>query len=119
MRQKTRRDMRDKTKMKTRFLALALAGVLAGCIAPEGVTDQDLANFDAAVASIGCDLVDSSDYLPVELQTGLPREKVIEVAQYRVAQENAVKLSNGGIRLVSGACTPQAAPAVEQVAQAG
>lgn len=112
--------MRDKTKMKTRFLAFALAGLVSGCIAPEGVTDQDLANFDAAVASIGCDLVDSSDYLPVELQTGLPRETVIEVAQYRVTQKNAVNLSNGGIRLVTGTCTPDPEPAAEQVvAQAG
>jgi hypothetical protein len=117
--------MKDKTKMKTRILALTLAALgLSGCIAPEGVTDRDLANFDAAVASVGCDLVDSSDYAPVELQTGLPRAKVIEVAQYRVSQKNAVKLSNGGIRLVTGACAP-AAPAAEpaaeaaQVAQAG
>lgn len=112
--------MRDKTNMKTRFLALALlAGPLAGCIAPEGVTDQDLANFDTAVASIGCDLVNTSDYLPVELQTGLPRDKVIEVAQYRVTQDQAVKLSNGGIRLTTGRCTPAPEPVVEQVAQAG
>ena len=63
--------------------------------------------FDEAVASIGCDLVDETDYLPVELQTGLTREQVIEVAQFRLAAEQAVSLSNGGIRLITGACAPE------------
>ena len=93
--------------MKKTLAALSALSLTAACVLPpEDVTDADLARFDAALASIGCDLVDESDYLPVELQTGLPREKVIEVAQFRIAQEQAVSLSNGGVRLVTGACAP-------------
>ncbi|WP_240671957.1 hypothetical protein [Tropicibacter alexandrii] len=94
--------------MKKIVCGMAALAVTAGCVmAPKDVTEADLANFDAAVASIGCDLVGESDYLPVELQTGLPREKVVEVAQYRVAQEQAVGLENGGVRLITGACAPK------------
>ena len=67
---------------------------------------QDLANFDMAVASIGCDLVGESDYLPVEFQTGLTRQQVIETAQFRLATDAAVQLENGGVRLITGDCAP-------------
>ncbi|MFP7570796.1 hypothetical protein [Marivita sp. S2033] len=92
----------------SRSLALIPAvGLLAACeMPPQGVTPDDLANFDMAVASIGCDLVSESDYLPVELQTGLTREQVIETAQFRLATDAAVQLDNGGIRLISGPCAP-------------
>ena len=95
--------------MTTRFVAtLAGLGLLTACaLPPEGVSEADLVAFDEAVASIGCDLVDETDYLPVELQTGLTREQVIEVAQFRLAAEQAVSLSNGGIRLITGACAPE------------
>ena len=95
--------------MTTRFVAtLAGLGLLTACaLPPEGVSEADLVAFDEAVASIGCDLVDETDYLPVELQTGLSREQVIEVAQFRLAAEQAVSLSNGGIRLITGACAPE------------
>ena len=94
--------------MKKIACGLAALALTAACvIPPKDVTEADLANFDAAVASIGCDLVGESDYLPVELQTGLPREKVIEVAQYKVAQDQAVGLENGGVRLITGGCAPQ------------
>jgi hypothetical protein len=92
----------------TRFVP-ALIGVsfVSACaLPPQGVTQDDIANFDVALASIGCDLVGESDYLPMELQTGLTREQVIEVAQYRVAAEAAVNLEGGGIRLVTGDCAP-------------
>ena len=94
--------------MKTRIFALlGGVGLLAACaIPPQGMTQADLANFDLAVASIGCDLVGDSDYLPVEFQTGLTREQVIETAQFRLATEAAVQLENGGIRLVTGDCAP-------------
>lgn len=94
--------------MTTRLLALiTVLGLVAACaLPPQGVTQQDLANFDVAVASIGCDLVGDSDYLPVELQTGLSREQVIETAQFRLATEAAVQLENGGVRLVTGDCAP-------------
>ncbi len=94
--------------MRKIVLALAALGLTAaGVMPPKEVTEADLANFDAAVASIGCDLVGESDYLPVELQTGLTREKVIEVAQYKVAQEQAVSLENGGVRSITGSCAPK------------
>ena len=49
----------------------ALALTAACAMPPEGTDEQDLANFDAAVASVGCDLRTESEYLAVELQTGL------------------------------------------------
>jgi len=94
--------------MTTRLLAVTIAlGALSACaLPPQGVMPQDLANFDLAVASIGCDLVGESDYLPVELQTGLTRDQVIQIAQFRMATEAAVQLENGGVRLVTGPCAP-------------
>jgi hypothetical protein len=87
------------------LLAVGATGLLTACaMPPEGVTPEDLVMFDEAVASIGCDLVGESDYLPVELQTGLTRQQVLETAQYKLEAEDAVRLSNGGIRLTTGAC---------------
>jgi hypothetical protein len=87
--------------------ALGALSLVAACVMPpQGVSQEDIANFDLAVASIGCDLAGESDYLPVELQTGLTREQVIQVAQFRVAGEAAVALENGGVRLITGACAP-------------
>ncbi|WP_323770114.1 hypothetical protein [Antarctobacter sp.] len=99
--------------MKKTAIAMVAVALVSGCILPEGVTEEDLLSFDAAVTSIGCDLATESDYLPVELQTGMPREKLVTVAQYKVDQGEAVTLSNGGVRLVTGACAPktEAAPA--------
>ena len=95
--------------MTVRIIApLAGLSLLAACaMPPEGVTPAGLVAFDEAVASIGCDLVGESDYLPVELQTGLSREQVLQTAAYRVANEEAVRLEDGGIRLITGACAPQ------------
>ncbi|CUH80283.1 hypothetical protein [Tropicibacter naphthalenivorans] len=94
--------------MKKIAFACAALGMTAACVMPpKDVTQQDLEQFDAAVASIGCDLVGESDYLPVELQTGLTREKLLEVASYKVSTDEAVSLENGGVRLVTGVCTPK------------
>jgi hypothetical protein len=93
--------------MKKYVYALGAATLMSGCILPEGVTEEDLLSFDAAVSSIGCDLATEADYMPVELQTGMPREKLITVAQYKVEQKEAVALSNGGVRLVTGSCAPK------------
>ena len=91
------------------LIALASGSLLVACaIPPQGVTQQDIANFDVAVASIGCELVGESDYLPVEFQTGLTREQVIQTAQFRITTEDAVALENGGVRLVTGDCAPDA-----------
>lgn len=93
--------------MRNTVSSMLALGFLAACaIPPQGVSQEDIANFDTAVASIGCELVGESDYLPVELQTGLTREQVIQVAQYRVAAEAAVSLENGGVRLITGDCAP-------------
>ncbi|KAG1715397.1 NADH-quinone oxidoreductase subunit D [Nymphon striatum] len=91
-----------------RPVGIALAGFMAlsGCldIPPQGVTPEMIAEYDAAVASIGCDMVGESDYQPVELQTGLTREQVIEITEYKLARDEAVKRSEGGVRITSGAC---------------
>ncbi|WP_146588952.1 hypothetical protein [Puniceibacterium confluentis] len=89
-----------------RFLgAGTVLALLSACaLPPEGVDEERLAMFDSAVASIGCDLISEADYLPVELQTGLTRSQVIEVASYKTLREEGVKLSNGGFRLKTGAC---------------
>jgi alkylhydroperoxidase family enzyme len=92
--------------MISRVLAgVSALGLLAACaMPPQGVSAQDLLNYDEAVASIGCSLVGESDYLPVELQTGLTREQVIAISQYKIAIEQAVALENGGVKLVTGVC---------------
>ena len=85
--------------------AFALVGLVAGCDAPpEGTGPQDVAKFEAAVASIGCVLKTEADYLPVELQTGLSREQSTQMAAYVVNTERAVRLEGGGIKLTTGAC---------------
>ena len=87
--------------------ALVLGLGLAGCaMPPEGIGEEQLAFYDEAVASIGCDLRFESDYLPVEFQTGLTREQVIGISQYKLATEEAVALEDGGVRLVTGPCAP-------------
>ena len=92
----------------TRILAATSALALLGACAlpPEGTDADDLAAFDAAVASVGCELISESDYLAAELQTGLTREQLMQIAQYRIANEEAARLENGGVRLVSGPCAP-------------
>lgn len=92
--------------MKRPLTAVALLALTAACIPPQGVTETDLAAFDAAVASVACTLETERQYLAVELQTGMPREKLMEVAQYRISRKEAVALESGGVRLVTGACTP-------------
>jgi hypothetical protein len=90
----------------TPMLCLA-AALLAGCaMPPEGTEPADLAAWDQAVASVGCSLETESDYLPVELQTGQTRALVQEIAAYKVASEEAVRLDSGGVRLITGACAP-------------
>ncbi len=91
----------------TRWTPLAALAVLAACeVPPEGTTEEDVMNFDIAVASIGCNLVDEGDYQAVELQTGLNRLQMQEMAAFRVETGAAARLSNGGMRLVSGSCAP-------------
>ena len=86
----------------------ALALLSACAMPPDGVTEDRLAMFDTAVASIGCDLVSEEDYIPVELQTGLTRAQVRDTADYKIETEQGVALSNGGFRLTTGACADAA-----------
>ncbi|MBU2961510.1 hypothetical protein KO516_11910 [Citreicella sp. C3M06] len=101
--------------MLKKTLALLPIAAVAGCVLalpPEGTDKADLLAFDDAVASIGCNLVTEADYLPVELQTGLSRDEVRLIAQYKVKAGDAVPLDGGGLRLVTGRCAP-VAPAPE------
>ncbi len=97
-------------------LIAAASALLAGCVETTGGTAggptpaENAENFDAAVASIGCDLKFESDYLPVELQTGMSREDILKVAASKVRRGQAVALSGGGIRSTIGACAPDAKP---------
>ena len=89
----------------TRALMVGSALVLAGCaMPPQGTTPQDLANYEAAVASIGCTLVTEPDYLAVGLQTGLTREQLLGMTQYQLAARRAESLPEGGIKLITGVC---------------
>ncbi|MGR3526732.1 MAG: hypothetical protein ACU0CT_12070 [Paracoccaceae bacterium] len=91
-----------------RFYGLTLGAglLLAACaVPPQGTSPQDIANYEAAVASIGCSLVTEPDYLAVGLQTGLSREQLLGVTQYQLAARRAVSLPEGGIKLTTGVCT--------------
>lgn len=90
-----------------RHAALAAAALLpvAACEAPpEGTTPEDIARYEAAVASIGCVLHGESDYLPVELQADLTRQQSTEITAYMLATDKAERLPEGGVKLTTGAC---------------
>ncbi|MCE0504276.1 MULTISPECIES: hypothetical protein [unclassified Roseivivax] len=102
-----------------RLFALGAVTLLAACeTPPEGTDETDVANFDSAMATIGCDLVDEGDYQAVEIQTGLSRAQAQEMAAFRVDTGAAARLSNGGIRLKTGPCTPAEPAAPEADADA-
>lgn len=87
---------------------LAALGVLAGCMeAPVSGSrgaPLDIAAYEAAVHSIGCELVTDADYGAVEFQAGMTREDVLAITQRRLNREQAVRLDSGGVRLTTGAC---------------
>jgi hypothetical protein len=79
--------------------------VLSGCdVPPQGTGVEDVARYQAAVESIGCEMVSEYDYLPVELQADLTREQSTAITQHMLATGKAVRLSNGGVKLTTGAC---------------
>ena len=95
--------LRMNVRQKVGLAALGL--VLAGCaLPPEGVTQQNISDYEAAVASIGCVLKHESDYLPVELQAGLTRQQVLDITKYELAADRAMNLETGGVKLTTGAC---------------
>ncbi len=79
--------------------------VLAACGGPpEGVSEEMVAEYVAAAATIGCTMKYDSDYLPVELQAGLTRQQALDITTYLVATDRAVNLPDGGVKLTTGAC---------------
>lgn len=92
--------------MRFRFIGLGLAVLaLSGCdIPPQGTTAEDVARYQAAVASIGCVMYGESDYLPVELQAGLTRQQTLDLTSFHLATGKAVELEEGGVKLTVGAC---------------
>lgn len=88
------------------FLSLGVASLfLAGCdVPPQGTSMEDVSRYETAVASVGCELVGESDYLPVELQAGLTREETLGITKHMLATGKAVKMPDGGVKLTTGAC---------------
>ena len=92
--------------MKKAFSLFAVPALVAACAAPPtGVPVDAVSAYDDAVASIGCVMRSDKDYLPVEIQTGMTREQVIQMTAYKLANKQAVKLEDGSVKLTTGACT--------------
>ncbi|MEI4231871.1 hypothetical protein [Roseovarius sp. D22-M7] len=86
-------------------LGLGALGLIAACtMIPESVEEQDIARYDAAVASLGCTLVTESDYMAAGLQTGLSRAQLMDITAYKLSSDGAVRLPAGGVELTTGAC---------------
>lgn len=84
---------------------LGMPLVVAACATiPEGVTEQDVARYDAAVVSLGCTLVTEPDYMAAGLQTGLSRAQLMDITAYKLSSDDAVRRPGGGIKLTTGAC---------------
>ena len=85
--------------------AVSAFAVLTACgIPPLGVTAADLSAYDEAVASIGCTMATEGDYNAVAFQTGIEREKLAQIATFKLANKQAEQLENGAIKLTTGAC---------------
>lgn len=79
--------------------------LLAACGgAPEGVSEEMIADYVTAAATIGCEMKYDSDYLPVELQAGLTRQQTLDITTYLLATDRAVNQPDGGVKLTTGAC---------------
>jgi hypothetical protein len=86
-------------------ISLCALGVLVACAPPPpGTTQEDAARFDAAAGSLGCTLRDEGDYLAMEIQTGLARQQLLDLAAYRLSTGGAERLPDGGVKLTTGAC---------------
>lgn len=78
---------------------------LAACaMTPEGVEPEDIAEYELAAATIGCQMVTEADYQPVELQAGLTREQTTAITSYLLSTGKAERLTSGGVKLTTGAC---------------
>lgn len=97
--------MRQRSLSAALVAASLVAGVLAGCATlPEGTGPEAVPAFDAAVKSLGCTLIVEGDYLATELQTGLTRDQVVQMIQYKLALQQAQKRPEGGFVFTGGAC---------------
>ena len=86
-------------------LEVATLALTAACaMPPQGVPADAIASYDEAVASVGCTLRTEKDYLPVEIQTGMTRQQVLEMTAFKLATDKAVKLDDGSVKLTTGAC---------------
>lgn len=102
--------------MKRHVLCMIAMGLgLSGCmeagigalgIPPATVSPEDIANYEAAVHSIGCNLITEADYAPVEIQTGMSREQVLNITQFEISAGKAAPIEGGGVQLQTGACSP-------------
>ncbi|EAQ01802.1 lipoprotein, putative [Pseudooceanicola batsensis HTCC2597] len=91
--------------MKKTLFLLPIAGLLAACaMPPRDVPADAVSAYDEAVASVGCTLRSEKDYLPVEIQTGMTREQVLEMTAFKLATDKAEKLEDGSVKLTTGAC---------------
>ncbi|HKL64496.1 MAG TPA: hypothetical protein VJ886_00170 [Roseovarius sp.] len=86
-------------------ITLCALVALASCAAPPpGTTAEDVARFDAAARSLGCTVRDEGDYLALEIQTGLARQQLLDLAAYRLTTGGAERQPDGGVKLTTGAC---------------
>lgn len=87
------------------FVSLSVLALLSACaMPPTGVPADAVTAYDDAVASVGCVMRSDKDYLPVEIQTGMTREQVLEMTAFKLANKQAVKLDDGSVKLVTGDC---------------
>jgi hypothetical protein len=88
-----------------KFILIPGLCLTAACaMPPQGVPSDAITAYDAAVASVGCNLRSEKDYLPVEIQTGMTREQVLAMTSFKLANKQAVKLPDGTVQLKVGEC---------------
>ena len=86
-------------------ITVSALGARAACAATSpDTTAEDGARFDAAAASLGCALRSEGDYLAVEMQTGLARQQLLDLATFRLSTGGAERQPDGGVKLTTGAC---------------
>ncbi len=94
----------SRTSLRTVALGLTVLSLAACAMPPQGVPLDAVTSYDAAVASVGCKMRSEKDYLPVEIQTGMSRQQVLEMTAYKIANKQAVRLEDGSVQLTTGAC---------------
>jgi len=90
--------------MKRAVMLLSPLALTACVMPPEGVDEAAVLRFNDAVLSMGCELVTEPHYLATELQTGLTRDQVIGMIQYKLALDEAMPKDGGGYEFTTGAC---------------